>query len=225
MQFHSQEYSIANIVTMVETMCIGITLLSILRFLDPLFYSFHLIFHFLDHFWSHQDPILKPIPTQRCLTWSPVKKLEWFHLNGALLGVVIRKFYQWKEFFPILLLVHNVHAQHILQGLVCSFNLTVCLRVIRGTKFKLGSQDLLETSPKSSSKHRSSIGYNPLTHAMQPHNIFDENSSYVRCMIHHMHRNQMITLCQSVDYLKNRVMSPCRPGQSNNEIHRNDLPL
>jgi hypothetical protein len=160
--------------TTIDTMCIDITLLSILHFLDPLSYSLHLIFHFLDLFWSHQDPILKPVPSQRRPTWSVVKKLERLHLNGALIIVVIHKLYQWKDFFPTLLLLHNIHMQHVLQDLVCSFNLPICLRVICSSKVKLGSQGLLETSPKSSYKHRSSIGYNHLRNAMKTHNLTDE---------------------------------------------------
>jgi hypothetical protein len=225
MWFHPQEDSIANFVTMVDTVRIDITLLLILCFFDPLYYCFHVIFHFLDHFWSHQDPILKLIPTQRHLTWSPVKKHEIGHLNGALITVVICKFYQWQEFLPMLLLVHHVHTQHILQDLVCSFGLPVCLWVIRGAKFKLGSQGLLESSSKSSGKHQYSIGYNPLRHVVQPHNITDENSSYVRCLIRHTHMNKMSTLRQSVNYHKNWVMSPCRQWKSNIEIHQNDLPF
>jgi hypothetical protein len=121
--------------------------------LHPFSYCFHFLFHFLDHFLSHQDPILKPISTQRHPTWSPVKKLKRCHLNGSLVTIVISEFYQWKEFFQSLLLVHYVHVQHVLQGLVGSFDLSVSLRVIHSTKVKLGSQGLLETSPKSSSKH------------------------------------------------------------------------
>jgi hypothetical protein len=212
MWFYPQEDSITNFITMVDTVRIDITLLSILCFFDPLSYCFHLIFHFLDRLWSHQDPILKLIPTQRRLTQSPIKKLERRHLNGALVTVVISEFYQWKEFFPTLLLVHHVHAQHVFQCLVCSFGLPISLWVIHSTKVKLGSQGLLETSPKSSSKHRSLIGYNPLRHAMQPHNLIDENSSYVRCLICRTHWNKMSTLHQSVDYHKNRVMSPSVSG-------------
>jgi hypothetical protein len=140
--------------------------MSILRFFDPLYYCLHLIFHLLNRLWSHQHPILNSIPTQGHLTRSPIKELERSHLNGSLVTVVIIEFYQWKEFFPTLLLVHHVHAQHFFQYLVCSFNLPVSLRVIHNTKVKLGSKGLLETSPKSSGKHRSSIGYNPLRHAM-----------------------------------------------------------
>jgi hypothetical protein len=156
-----------------------INFLSILHFLDPLSYSLHLIFPFLDHFWSHQGPILKSIPTKRCLTRSPIKKLEGHHLNVALVIIVIGEFYQWKEFFPMLLLVHHIHAKHVFQGLVHSFDLPVSVQVIPSTKVKLDSQGLLETSPKLSSKHRSSIGYNPLRYTLQPHNLTDENSSYV----------------------------------------------
>jgi hypothetical protein len=123
------------------------------------------------------------------------------------------------------LLVHHIHAQHFFQDLVCSFGLPISLRVIRNTKFKLGSQGLLETSPKSSGKHHSSIINNPLRHTMKPHNITDENSSYFRCLIRHMHRNKMSTLHQSVDYHINRVVSPCCQWKSNNEIHRNNLPF
>ena len=141
--FHLQKNSITKFIIAVNVMRIDITLLSILRFLYPLSYGFHLVFHFLDHFRSPQDPILKPIPTQRRPTRSPVKKLERCHLNGALIIVVVCKFYQWQEFFPTLLLVHHIHTQHILQDLVCSLDLPVCFWVICDTKVKLGSQGLL----------------------------------------------------------------------------------
>jgi hypothetical protein len=60
---------------------------------------------------------------------------------------------------------------------------------------------------------------------MQPHNLTDENSCYVRCLIRRTHRNKVSTLRQSVYHHKNRVVSPCRQGQSNNKIHRNDFPF
>jgi hypothetical protein len=144
MWFYPQEYLIANIVTTVDMVRIDITLPAILHFFNPLSYCLHFIFHFLDLFWSHQDPILKPIPTQRSLTRSPVKKCERCHLNGAFVTFVIREFHQWKELFPMLLSVHHVHVQHVLQVLVHSFGLPVSLRLIRRTKVKLGSQGLLE---------------------------------------------------------------------------------
>jgi len=144
-----------------------------MRFLDHFSYRFHLLFHFLDLFWSYEDPILKLIPTQRCLTWSPVKKLKRHHLNGALIVVVVCKLYQWQELFPKLFLVYHVHMQNILQDLVLSFCLPVCLWVI------FGSQGLLETTPKSSRKHRSMIGYGPFRHTMQSQYLTDKKSSYV----------------------------------------------
>jgi hypothetical protein len=153
MRFHPQEDSIANFVTTVNMMRIGITLMPILRLFYPLSYCFHLVFHFLDLFWSHQDLILKLIPTQRHSTRSPIKKLERRHLNGALITSFICELYQWEELFAMFLLVHSIHAQNILQDLVCFLGLPVYLQVICGTKVKLGSQGLLETSPKSSCKH------------------------------------------------------------------------
>jgi len=92
------------------------------------------------------------------------------------------------------MLVHHVHKQHILQDLVHSFCLPICLWVICCTKVKLGSQGILETSPKSSYKHRSSIGYDPLRKSMKYHNIADKKSSCVWILIRRMHREKMCTL-------------------------------
>jgi hypothetical protein len=83
MRLNPQEDSIVDLVTTVDSVRIGITLLSILRFIYPWYYGLYLLFHFLDRFWSHQDPILKPIPTQGRPTRSPIKKL-----NGAILMVI-----------------------------------------------------------------------------------------------------------------------------------------
>jgi hypothetical protein len=124
------------------------------------------------------------------------------HLNGALVTVVVSELYQRQELLPTLLLVHHVHAQHVFQGLVRSFCLSVSLWVIRSTRIKLDSQGLLETRPKSSSKHRSSIGFNLFRHAIQRHNLTDENSRYARCLISRTHRNKVSTLRQSVHYYK-----------------------
>ena len=134
MWFHPQEDFIANFITMVDMMCIDITLLSILNFFNHLYYCFHLLFNFLDQFWSHQDPILKPIQTQGRPTWSPIKEIKRRHLNGALVTVVVSELYERQEFLPTLLLVHHVHAQHVFQGLVRSFCLSVNLWVICSTK-------------------------------------------------------------------------------------------
>jgi hypothetical protein len=83
MRLNPQEDSIVDLVTTVDSVRIGITLLSIPRFIYPWYYGLYMLFHFLDRFWSHQDPILKPIPTQGRPTRSPIKKL-----NGAILMVI-----------------------------------------------------------------------------------------------------------------------------------------
>jgi hypothetical protein len=93
MRFNPQEDSIADLVTTVDSVRIGITLLLILCFFNPLSYGLHFLFHFLDRFWSHQDPILKPIPTQGHPTWWPIKKIKKCHLNGALVTVVVSELY------------------------------------------------------------------------------------------------------------------------------------
>jgi hypothetical protein len=93
MRFNPQEDSIADLITTVDSVRIGITLLSILRFFNPLSYGLHLLFYFLDRFWSHQDPILKPIPTQGRPTRSPIKKLKRRHPYGALITVVVSELY------------------------------------------------------------------------------------------------------------------------------------
>jgi hypothetical protein len=90
MWFHQREDSIANLVTTVNTVCIGKTLMLIPNFIDPLSYCLHLIFHFLDLFCSDGDPILNMIPTQRCLMRSPIKKLERHHLNGSLITIAMK---------------------------------------------------------------------------------------------------------------------------------------
>jgi hypothetical protein len=152
-QFHPQDNSVTHFIIAVNMMCININLFPILLIFNPLYYRLHLFFHLLDNFWPYQDPILKSIPTQWRLTRSPVKKLKLCHLNGTLLAIFVCKLYQWQEIFPILLLVDYIHTQHILQNLVRSFYLPICLGVIRCTKVQLCSQGLFETGPKSSCKH------------------------------------------------------------------------
>jgi hypothetical protein len=92
------------------------------------------------------------------------------------------------------MLIHHVHTQHILQDLVRSFCFPIFLLVIHSTKVKLGSQGLLESSPKSSCKHRSSIKYDPFRYTMQYHYLADKKSSYVWRVICCMHRDKMCTL-------------------------------
>jgi hypothetical protein len=129
-RFHAQEKLISNFIITVNMMRINITLLSILHFFNSLSYNFHLFFHFLDFFWSYQDPILNSIPAQWHLTRSPVKKLKRCHLNDTLIVFVVCKFYNWQELFPTFLLVHYIHTQHIFQNLVHYLYLPICLRVI-----------------------------------------------------------------------------------------------
>jgi hypothetical protein len=107
------------------------------------------------------------------------------------------------------LLVHHANTQHIFQDLVHHFYLPVYFRVICGIKVKLGFHGLLETSPKSSCKHQSSIRYDPFRLAMKSHNLTDKNSSYVWRLIHCTHWDKMCTLRQSVNYHKNQVVPPC----------------
>jgi hypothetical protein len=91
--FYSQEISITSFIIAVNTMCININFMSILHFFNPMSYRLHLFFHFLNHLWSYQEPILKSIPTQRRPTWSSIKKLKRFHLNGTLIVVAVCKLY------------------------------------------------------------------------------------------------------------------------------------
>jgi hypothetical protein len=126
-RFHPQENSVTNFLISVNAMRIDITLLSILHLFNPLYYHLHFFFHFLDCFWSYQDPILNSIPTQWRSKRFPLKEIKWFHLNGTLIVVVVCKLYHWQELFPMFLLVHHVHTQYIFQNLVHSFSLPICL--------------------------------------------------------------------------------------------------
>jgi hypothetical protein len=129
------------------------TLMSILRFFHPLSYRLYLFFQFLDCFWSYQDPILESIPTQRHLTRSPIKKLKWHHLNGALIVVVVHKLGQWTRTNPNIY-VGPTHTYATQPSQIGSFLQSSCLsqgHVV--LNFSGVPKASWETHPKSSCKH------------------------------------------------------------------------
>src|ERR1700722_16503659 len=52
-------------------------------------------------------------------------------------SIVKSKLGQWKESFPVILLVVAVHTQILFQSLICSFSLPIAFGVISGSEVKL----------------------------------------------------------------------------------------
>src|SRR3984957_802070 len=73
-------------------------------------------------------------------------------------SIVKSKLDQWKESFPVILLVVAVHTQILFQSLICSFSLPIAFRVISGSEVKLHIQSLSERSEEVGNELGSTVG-------------------------------------------------------------------
>src|ERR1700720_2105527 len=83
---------------------------------------------------------------------------EWRNTRCSTRSIVKSKLGQWKESFPVILLVVAVHTQILFQSLVCLFGLSIAFRVISRSKVKLHIQSLSERSEEMENELGSVVG-------------------------------------------------------------------
>src|SRR5215203_2190310 len=74
--------------------------------------------------------------------------LEQGHASGCIWSIVACKFGSSEVEVPIILTIASECSQHVFEGSVCSFGLTICLWVECSGHCESGSKGLEEGSPK-----------------------------------------------------------------------------
>ena len=74
--------------------------------------------------------------------------------------IVVSKLRQWQQGCPVVLVIIDGTMQILLQNLVNSFRLSICLQMKCQKKLDFYLQDLEQRLPKLEDKLRSSIRYN-----------------------------------------------------------------
>ncbi|MGZ7142598.1 hypothetical protein ACXWOE_09255, partial [Streptococcus pyogenes] len=74
------------------------------------------------------------VPTQRGATLSSEQGFIWGHLDAGLVTVVVGELSVGETTIPCALEVQGTCSKHVLQDLVNSFCLPICLRVVGSTE-------------------------------------------------------------------------------------------
>src|SRR6185312_15235805 len=102
--------------------------------------------------------------------------------------------------------LNGTSSQHILQHLVGSLCLPICLRVISRTEMQLRIQRIMELLPEPRSKLRPSVRYDLIGHTMQA-----DNPRYVQLCksstrVSSVHWNEVSNFRQTIHYYPNGVV-------------------
>ena len=88
--------------------------------------------------------------------------------------IVVSKFCQWQQRFPVDLLIIDDTTQILLQNLVNPFRLSFCLWMKCRRKLDFYLQDLEQRLPKLGDKLKSSIRYNVMWKSMISIDVVNE---------------------------------------------------
>src|SRR3954469_10639902 len=90
-------------------------------------------------------------------------------MKTSLVIVVIRELSIRQVVIPTRTIIQCASSQHILQDLIDSLGLPICLRMERCTELQPGAQGLMQLTPKLRSKLSTSIRHNLAWNSMQTH--------------------------------------------------------
>jgi hypothetical protein len=113
---------------------IRIALLTSLGDPQVLSYLLYQLFCILDNIWTEYLPLANLIPIQQSSALPTVQGLERRLPQTGLITIVIGKFCKWQAFISASTILNSAGSKHILQHLVGSLCLPICLRMIGGTE-------------------------------------------------------------------------------------------
>jgi hypothetical protein len=118
---------------------------------DPqvLSYLLYQLFCILDNIRTEYLPLANLPPIQWSSALPTVQGVEMRLPQTGLITVVIGKFCKRQTFIPAGTILNSAGSKHILQHLVGSLCLPICLRMIGGTETQLRIQRIMQLLPES----------------------------------------------------------------------------
>src|SRR6185437_7105442 len=145
---HLQIYIIINAKSQVPPFAICIALLPTLC--NPQILP-HILYHLLCIFYNVRAKELlltNLIPIKRSHALSAIQCLKGGLLQTGLVAVVVGKLSIRQALIPTGTVLNSTSSQHILQHLIGSLCLPICLRMIGGTEAQLRIQRIMELLPE-----------------------------------------------------------------------------
>jgi hypothetical protein len=118
----------------ISTTNIRVALLTSLRDPQVLSHLLYQLFGLLNNIRTKYPPLANLIPIQRSPAPPTIQSLERGFLQTGLITIVIRELRIRQAFIPAETILNSIGSKHILQHLVGSFCLPICLRMISGTE-------------------------------------------------------------------------------------------
>ncbi len=145
-------------------------------------------------------------------------------LGGRVDTVVVGKLQHWQVLVPVIMQrVHKV-TQHLLNGAVSTLSLTVCLRVVAGGDFELGTQVLEDGLPEVGGEPRVSVRDDGGGQAVKPVNLPDEQSSSFNSTHRLVGRNEMALLGEPIHKSEDGIKTSSSGRHVSDEVQRYTLP-
>jgi hypothetical protein len=129
-RWHSEVCIITNFQNHFSSSRISITLLTWLCSFEILPNDLNLSFCFPYAVRSKELTLSSLVPKQWCSALSSIQSFKWFHLDAGLIAVVISTFCIRQTLVPTTTILQCTSSQHVLKNLICSFCLTICLRMV-----------------------------------------------------------------------------------------------
>jgi hypothetical protein len=128
----------------------GIRIALLTSLCDPqvLSYLLYQLLCLLDNMRTEYVPLANLIPIQRSSALPTVQGLERRLPQTVLITVVIGKFCKRQAFIPAGTILNSAGSKHILQHLIGSLYLPICLRMIGGTETQLRIQRIMQLLPE-----------------------------------------------------------------------------
>jgi hypothetical protein len=124
----------------ISTMNIRVALLTSLCDPQVLSHLLHQLFCLFNNIRTKHLPLANLIPIQRSPALPTIQGLERRFLQTGLVTIVIRELCKRQAFIPAGTILNRTGSKHILQHLVGSLCLPICLRMISGAETQLRIQ-------------------------------------------------------------------------------------
>jgi hypothetical protein len=117
---------------------------------DPqvLSHLLHQPFCLFNNFRTKYLPLANLIPIQQSSALSTIQGLERRFLQTGQIAVIVQKLYVRQAFIPAGTILNSTGSKHILQHLVGSLCLPICLRMISGAETQLRIQRIMQLLPE-----------------------------------------------------------------------------
>src|SRR3954469_15644097 len=108
---------------------------------------------------------------------------------------------------PTRTIIQRTSPQHILQDLIDSLGLPICLSMERCTELQPSAQGLIQLTPKLRSKLSTSIRHNLAWNSMQTHDHGHINLGYLGTVVSCLHEDEVSNLHQTINHYPDGIIS------------------